>query len=272
MSDAKRSARNRIRLTRVAGWVTRLDRFWRWLAGVAAAVVVAVVTAWLVAWGLVPDGRTDAVDAGQVPFTVAVDVQHQAFIGWLSPKPLPQVPARPAWDGDWSAWADRAEILPVSTLSVHFTVQGKSAAQVTLTDLRVRVTERRPALKGTVFNTAGGDPTAYRWIAADLDADPPKLQADTVDFLVETVPEPERRPIRFPYEVSISDAETFVVDGRTVDCHCFWEIELSWASQGQVGKLVIDDAGHPFEVTGTRNVTQTCSTGSDTGERCRPGS
>jgi hypothetical protein len=159
----------------------------------------------------------------------------------------------------------------VSVLSVYLTVQGKSEAQVTLTDLRVRVSERRPAVNGTLFNTAGGDPGSYRWIAADLDTDPPTLQAETADFLVDTVPERERRPIRFPYKVSISDAETFVVDSTTMDCHCFWEIELSWASQGQVGKLVIDDAGHPFEVTGTRSVTQACSTGPDTGEKCRAG-
>jgi hypothetical protein len=86
-----------------------------------------------------------------------------------------------------------------------------------------------------------------------------------------TVPERERRPIRFPYRVSISDAETFVVDGNTAQCHCFWEIELSWASQGQVGKVVIDDGGRPFEVTGTRNAARTCTTGPDTGEKCRAG-
>jgi hypothetical protein len=229
-----------------------------------------------VAWGLVPDGQPDASRSsagapGESPFTVAVSVPHPAFIGWLTEKPFRDVPARPAWSDDWSVWAREAGVLPVNSLSVYFTVQGKSDAQVTLTDLRVRITERRPALRGTVFNTAGGDPSSYRWVAADLDADPPTLQAGIADFLEETVPQQERRPIRFPYKVSISDAETFVVDGRTADCYCFWEIELSWASQGRVGKLVINDGGKPFRVSGTRNVTQTCSTGPDTGEQCRTG-
>jgi hypothetical protein len=60
----------------------------------------------------VPDGRPSLVDTGQVPFTVAVDVQHPSFIGWLSTKPLSGVPARPDWAGDWSAWADRRKSCP----------------------------------------------------------------------------------------------------------------------------------------------------------------
>lgn len=258
----------------------RLSPLGRWLAGVAAAVATVVLTAWMLAWGLIPQSqpqpqpsttsqpqpRPPTTAGDDVPFTVAVRAEQDVAFGWISDKPLSQIPARPSHDGDWEGWARRTGAVPADTLTVFFTVQGKTAAQVTLTDLRVRVVQRRPPLPGTRFVVAGGGPTTYRWVRADLDKEPPTLSSGTDELLERYTPAHERRPIRFPYRVALSDAETFAVEGWADECDCSWIIELSWASQGRVGKTIIDNGGAPFRVTGTGNATRRCE--SLHGEQC----
>jgi hypothetical protein len=108
--------------------------------------------------------------------------------------------------------------------------------------------------------TGGSLPT---WIPI-----PPTLSASIDELSEDSVPAHERRPITFPYEVSLSDAETFLVDATTDSCDCRWVIELSWAAEGHVGTVVIDDNGKSFHVTGTSNITVSCLTSAD-GEECR---
>ncbi|MGC4761340.1 hypothetical protein ACLQ20_00585 [Micromonospora sp. DT46] len=242
----------------------------RWFAGVLAAVVTAMLTAWLLAWGLLPvtpPPPPPGPDA--LPFTVAVRVGHDPPDGWVVEAPLAHVPARPAWSEDWSRWARDAAAVPASRQHVSFTVQGVDEAQVTLTDLRVRVVARRPALRGVFAAPGGGGPTAYRWVHATLDEDPPLLTAGLFEEGEEFVPEHERREIRFPYRVSLSDAETFLVIGYTENCDCDWKVEVDWAAQGRIGTVTVDDAGRPFRVTGAAGVRTECWTSPDGTEECR---
>ncbi|MEU7997947.1 hypothetical protein AB0B83_21785 [Micromonospora sp. NPDC049060] len=242
----------------------------RWFAGVLAAVVTAMLTAWLLAWGLLPGTPPPPPpDPDALPFTVAVRVGHEASDGWVVAPPLAEVPARPAWAGDWSRWAREAAGTPASRQYVYFTVQGVDEAQVTLTDLRVRVMTRRPALRGVFTAPGGGGPTAYRWVEANLDEDPPVLTAGLFDEGGASLPEHERKEIRFPYRVSLTDAETFLVIGHTVDCDCDWTVEVDWASRGRTGTVTVDDAGRPFRVTGTAGVQTECWTYPDGMEECR---
>ncbi|MFI7431222.1 hypothetical protein ACIBPB_29935 [Micromonospora sp. NPDC049836] len=237
----------------------------RWFAGVAAAVVTAVLTAWLLAWGLAPQPP----ESHGLPFTVAVRTSHDSNLGWVVDAPLATVPARPSWAEDWSSWARKAAGVPASGAAVYFTVQGTSEAQVTLTDLRVRVLARRPPVRGVFFAPGGGGPSAYRWVNADLDEEPPVLTAGMFEDGEGGVPEHERKEIRFPYRVSVSDAETFLVIGYTVHCDCYWKVEVDWASQGRLGTVTIDDAGRPFRVTGTAGAHTECWMGPEDTEDCR---
>ncbi|MGC5330558.1 hypothetical protein [Micromonospora sp. DT62] len=242
----------------------------RWFAGVLAAVVTAMLTAWLLAWGLLPvTPPPPPPDPDALPFTVAVRVGHDTPDGWVVEAPLAHVPARPAWSEDWSRWARDAAAVPASRQHVSFTVQGVDEAQVTLTDLRVRVVARRPALRGVFAAPGGGGPTAYRWVHATLDEDPPLLTAGLFEDGEKFVPEHERREIRFPYRVSLSDAETFLVIGYTENCDCDWKVEVDWAAQGRIGTVTVDDAGRPFRVTGAAGVRTECWTSPDGTEECR---
>jgi hypothetical protein len=252
--------------TRSEIWASRLRPIGGWLAGILAALVTAAATAWLLKWGLLPNEPQSAPTAspqqdGAAPFTVAVSVMHDRFDGWVADRPLATLPPRPEFGGNWEDWARRAGAIPARSQYVYATVQGRSEAQVTLTGLQVRVVDRRPGVAGVHAGPGGGGPTAYRWVEANLDTDPPTMSADTFPEFEDKVPAHERRPIVFPYEVSISDAETFLVIGSAEKCDCSWIIELSWAAEGRVGTLVVDDNGKPFRVTGTSNARIRCITG-----------
>lgn len=253
-------------IRRARALVPRLEPVGRWAAGVVAAALAAVLTAWLLAWGPTPDDRspsaTPAPTGSELPFTVAV---RSGARSWASDKPMAELPPRPGYYDDWRPWAAQVDAVDESPQVVYVTVQGRSDAQVTLTDLRVRVVARRPPLQGTLFGVPGGGDTVFRWVSVDLDADPPGLST----HLDEHAPaaDHERRPIRFPYRVSRSDAETFEFHGYAERCDCAWVIELSWASEGRTGAHLIDNGGKPFRVTGASNIVRRCWTSPD-GEEC----
>lgn len=236
-----------------------------WLAGIVSAVVATVLATWLLA------PKEEKSDPDAPPFTVATRVIHGASNGegWIVTRPIAEIASRPGWGSDtWGSWAAGAGGIPHSNLMVNFTVQGKTQAQVTLLDLRVRVVNRRAAVPGVLFVEDGGGDGAFRAVAASLDSNPPKLTPlFQEEFIPDNTPQVERKPMTFPYKVSLSDAETFVVEGRAKTCDCDWLIELAWAAEGKTGTLTIDDNGKPFRVSGGANVTQVCSTGDS--ETCR---
>ncbi|MEH1097842.1 hypothetical protein [Micromonospora sp. CPCC 205561] len=255
---------------RLRALLRRLSPAGRWFAGVLAAVLTTALTAWLLAWGLLPGNPPPPPppDPDAPPFTVAVRVGHEAADGWVVETPWADVPARPGWAGDWGAWSREAAGVPAARQHVYFTVQGVDEAQVTLTDLRVRVVARRPALLGVFAAPGGGGPSAYRWVEADLDEEPPALTAGMFRLGEQSMPEHERKEIRFPYRVSVTDAETFLVVGHTERCDCDWRIEVDWASRGRVGTVTVDDGGRPFRVTGSTGAHLHCRVLPDEVERC----
>lgn len=264
----------------VGRWLSRLHPVGRWAAGVAAAVVATATTAWLLAWGLLPDDRQQARPTqvspsparedgdptphgdspGDLPFTVAIKQLSDPNFGWITTLEPATAPPRPnhGFDGTWEDWAERAEAVPFDHDTIEFTVQGISDAQVTLTDLQVRVVERRPAIRGTRYGTAGGGPGVLRAATAYLDAEPPTMSNFYDGSFAWSLPRHEQRPIRFPYEVALSDAETFAILAWTDRCDCSFVIELDWASQGKTGTHVIDNDGEPFRVSGPGNTKRWC--------------
>jgi hypothetical protein len=278
--DRPDGADRRSVVTRLRRWMGRLGPLGRWSAGVAAGVVTALLTAWLINWGLLP-GRPGPPGQG-LPFTYAVSPAWEPGAGWISDRPVVELPPRPIGseagpDGDkavaqrWEEFVRRGGAVQTEGWGVQFTVQGRSSAQVTLTDLDVRVVARRPPVRGTMFLEEGGDPTEFRRLNADLDDRPVTLSSVYLeDWEFGTIPRHERRPIEFPYRVSLSDAETFIVRAYTDGCDCSWIIELSWTSEGRNGRLTIDDSGVPFRTTSTANVTHRCGWMFAQSETCRP--
>lgn len=241
-----------------------------WLGGIIAAVVTAVLLAWLVEWGLIPVGGTPSTppasalgpvtaSADSDPVTVAVGEPDQGCDGrsWLvqgAPGSFVEPPG--AYD-DWTKWAREQAVAAVGETQVRITVQGRTAAQVTITDIRVSVVRRRPVGEVTEVVAPCGGPSAYRYLQAELDKDPPIITSE-IDDLGNREPNERADPIKFPYRVSLSDAETFVVEGWAEKCFCLWEIEVHWASEGRLGVTRVDHHGKPFVTVGRAHAPFRC--------------
>ncbi|MFE9749956.1 hypothetical protein ACFYOT_34025 [Saccharothrix saharensis] len=234
---------------------------------VAAVVVVAGAGGLLahrlvgpVTGGAVPEGpQPSPPPSSPLPFTHAVrKLTPTCGWPWITPKAPEQirlpVPDEITTSGGWSEWDEVNEGgAAASPGQVVITVQGRTDAEVVLLNLEVRVVARREPIRGTALSRQCGDPGAVRWLSVDLDRDPVVPTADRFDEPYPFTPDWERKPIKFPYTVSLADAETFVIKASTEGCDCDWVVGLHWASQGQTGVLPITDNGRPFRTSSDRN-------------------
>jgi hypothetical protein len=62
----------------------------------------------------------------------------------------------------------------------------------------------------------------------------------------------------FPYKVSGSDPEQFVITPVVADAQVDWRLRIRWSSGGDEGELVVDDAGKPLRTTATTAARPFC--------------
>ncbi|GAA5107790.1 hypothetical protein GCM10023319_79960 [Nocardia iowensis] len=205
------------------------------------------------------------MDPEALPFTVVSESRRPSGAGWMTAQPLEKASRLPVFDGNWDSWNDKwqqwvntVQAVPASGLAIDFTVQGTSDAEVTLTGLEVRVTARRPAFSGVHVGDMGAGDTPYRFVSADLDVAPPKLTDFFDPTFGQRMPPNQLRPIQFPYQVKISDAESFEVHASTRLCDCEFVIDLTWSALGRKGTTTIDNKGKPFHIAGTSAATDYC--------------
>ncbi|MEU4766226.1 hypothetical protein AB0H12_23510 [Actinosynnema sp. NPDC023794] len=174
----------------------------------------------------VSDGTPSPPPSSPLPFTHAVrKITPTCGAPWITPK-APDRIALPVPDeittaGGWSEWdVVNEDGAAASPGQVMVTIQGRTDAEVVLTNLEVRVVARREPIRGTSLARQCGDPGAVRWLSVDLDRDPVAPTADRFDEVHPFTPDWERKPIKFPYTVSLGDAETFVVKASTEGCDC----------------------------------------------------
>jgi hypothetical protein len=165
----------------------------------------------------------------------------------------------------WPDWPPTRAGIEASPGFVRLDVQGVNAAAVTIHDIRVRVVARRPATTGTLVGRACGDAGAYRMLDVDLDRDPPTARSFVEDGVsLEDVraggePDWSVAPIKFPYHVSLSEPESFVIYGNTASSDVSWVIDLDWASGREQGTATIDDDGTPFRTMGRASIPSSCT-------------
>jgi hypothetical protein len=237
------------RIIQVSGGVHYSDVSLK-IVSILAAVVISTSLGGLLIGALVsrtaPGG--DDRPAGP-PLTVAADVLDEVCLGnWATKKsPSDLEPHLPSSESTWPEWAPVADGVPVAPAQVQLTVQGTGEAEVVLTGLEVRVVDRRAPMTGTMLNRGCGDIADYRLLYVDLDKRPPTYTSENLyQEPTEGVPDWAVKPLQFPYHVSLSDAETFVIVASTSACDCDWVVDLSWASEGNTGKIAIDNHGMPF--------------------------
>ncbi|WP_157527682.1 hypothetical protein [Nocardia sp. NRRL S-836] len=211
--------------------------------------------------------------SSESPLTVAADpVTPTCGTSWIVPRPPAQVDVsqfatntamQHGWR-DWSAGADGAAAASaIGGAHVQFAIQGRTATQVVLTNMQVRVVQRGAPITGTLVHRQCGDQWAWRWMNVDLDAEPPKSVSTSVlepGVTMEGMQEFDSKPIKFPYRVAESDAETFMFNAMTVKCDCKWVVDVYWSSAGESGVLTVDDHGKPFRTSSDANAVR-CTIG-----------
>ncbi|WP_455754264.1 helix-turn-helix domain-containing protein [Streptomyces globisporus] len=190
-------------------------------------------------------------EAGRVPFTWTGDDHvwkngcDHAYLLDRAPAAVPPPPV----EADAASWAGALGAVHAGETGVRITLQGRDDRAVVLESLRIRVAERRSPAEGRVYRMSSGcgGSLTPRMFDVDLDAARPVARPVAGNDSGEPI-----EAVAFPYRVSVTDPEVFLITGRTVGCDCSWLAELAWSSGGRSGTVRIDDGGRPFRTSGVR--------------------
>jgi hypothetical protein len=172
--------------------------------------------------------------------------------GWVFPFPPHKIANAPpgtgprrrggTWDKAPAAFgavpADPVTLLIRATATLHHAI--------TLTDLKVHVVSRKPAIQGTRLNVTGGCGAAgtFRYGYINLDLSPPYWVPHA------HIPKAIRADaLKFPYTVTANDPEILLITVTTKHCACRWYAELDWIDGSTSGQTKITDHGHNFATT-----------------------
>ncbi|MFE2978381.1 helix-turn-helix domain-containing protein [Streptomyces sp. NPDC059258] len=194
-------------------------------------------------------GPSSAPEAGRAPFTWTGDDHvwkngcDHAYLVDRVPTAVPPPPV----EADAAPWAGALGAVHAGETGVRISLQGRDERAVVLESLRIRVVERRSPAPGRVYRMSSGCGGSLTPRMFDVDLDVPRPVARSVAGNDSGEP---IEAVAFPYRVSVTDPEVFLITGRTAGCDCDWFAELSWSSGGRSGTVRIDDGGRPFRTSG----------------------
>jgi hypothetical protein len=266
----------------------RLTATAKWVLGILAAALTTVLAGALTnVFGIGPPPATPVTEAAtptgspvptafgpvfvgaELPLTAATHlVDGNCVSGRISIRVLDDTafaqPTRPPSDehpdGSWENLPAADGTVSANTSRVLVTLQGRSQKAVVLTGISIDVSARRNPPAGTLLTSECGGPGAFRYLAADLDSDPPVI---TTELGAGDPPSGMENagPIKFPYIVSASEPEVFEIDASTTECDCDWTARVSWQSDGRSGSITISNNGKPFRTSSDKAVLAVCSYG-----------
>lgn len=233
------------------GWRQRAWRLRTWIVAVVAAALASVLTAQL--QSAVNSGITLLKPPG-LPFTynVRLDpfdrVECRDRVVATPPDRLPAPPVDPPVADVW--WASH-EAVDAGTTTVEVLLQGNPGETVVLQALTVHVIRRAHPLRGYVYRPTGcGAALQARPFKVNLNrpapvAEPqPGSQFNPVTGRMQPLP-----PVGFPFVISNTDPEDFVITATAIRSDCTWDLQLTWSSNGTSHTSVITNAGQPFQTT-----------------------
>ncbi len=173
--------------------------------------------------------------------------------GWILPdKEVAEVSPLPgaytngeASLSEWAQWQERAGAISAGQQVLKLSLQGGSAKAVTLHGMDVTADCEDP-VPGTHISErgAGGLPSRHFLVILDTPGGP------TVSAHGKTGEErPDPEPAQFPFYVSESELEHFVIHVQTRSRSCAWQATLRWSVDGQEGTTKIGDKSAAFRVT-----------------------
>jgi hypothetical protein len=234
-----------------------------WTVSILAGAVATVLTGWIAA---TPNLVKDLfIRPAAAPDVVTISVQHAVgpCSSLVTTRSITDVGPPPgdaaSWD-DWSGWSRNLGAYDHSDTNLLVTVRGGTAQPVVLTGLRVVVTERVESLGGIGLSNQCGDSMDGRILTINLDHRPPSTESDLIEPADDgsSVAGGTWRttPLVFPYRVSDTMLETFVIRGVAQTCNCSWRAYLTWSDGKASGETTIDDHGQPFRTAAPKERTR----------------
>lgn len=184
------------------------------------------------------------------PNGIAVGVGQLTSPSVMIPRPLDEIPRPPNTAGEGSQdmreWAYELGGVDAETTVVSFRAESDLNQRILITDVQVKVLERRPPMQGTWIAPDGAGGAPLRILRVDLDSDPPSSTREHRE---------QEEPWNFPLWVSQDEFEVFSVIASTGSCDCSWVIELYYVEDGEQKRVIINKNGEPFRTTATNNAT-----------------
>ncbi|WP_146178193.1 hypothetical protein [Nonomuraea fuscirosea] len=148
-----------------------------------------------------------------------------------------------------AAWAKQNNAVDAYNSYIRVVVDAPQSKTVVLTGLRVRVLQRRPPPSGVAIDAIGAGPIVTRSFFASLDEEQSRIEYMEPE---EIVPGQERA-IDFPFRISNTEPEVFLIITDVQKFDVDWQAELTWVADGKAGRSVIDDEGKPFRTASAAN-------------------
>lgn len=205
---------------------------------VLGVIVVLLIGVGVYVWTTTRPAGPQGPASGLAAVAAVVDVAPKSDCksGWVAPDPG-NAPIRYGAPPTGSVLTAGGE--------VTVTVQGLTDDSVVLQGIDVEVLARRPAMSGVYLPSGCGSDLTPRYFQVDLAASRPTLEA-------------EGGVVGFPYKVSGSDPEQFVITPLLGDGAVDWRLRISWSSGDRKGELVIDDHGQPLRTTAITRARPFC--------------
>lgn len=228
-------------------------RFWKWVAGVAAAVLIAGLTAIASGLGTKTADKLIASESELVSHSEEEQGYECGSVTFLPTAEAEPTSAGPA-PSNWHAFQYQPGAAFSERDVVQVSIQGESARIVTLTGIRFSV-KRRERPDGATFSAPCGGGINGRGLRVDVEANPPQILAssESEEGSVESggMPGSDTPPIEFPWTVSLTDPLLLYVVATADSCYCTWTAEIPWVSGGEKGTIRIDNEGRGYTVVGS---------------------
>jgi len=218
------------------------------VGGIIAATLTASLTAWLTS---LPGKVSNLVSANSSPVLVSVrhlPGQSDGCGYWLVDKPLQELTPMVDTGDSLENWVHDNDVADTYDTELVVTVQGQTSRPVVLTDLQFIVVHRNyGAIPGALIGNICGGPIPGRYIEVDLSKQPVRIVASRPDQMPgPNEPAWDLKPVIFPYTVSATDTEVFMIHADANQCDCEWYAKLYWSTDGKNGESIINDQGRPF--------------------------
>jgi len=218
-------------------------RWWRRIAtvpGIAAATALTATVSWLATQML---GSLRTRVESREPLSLVVR-DNPGRIGAFNDQPIyGAIPADVETTGSpgsgctgFHDWLKLNKGVDAGATKLQLIVQGKVSKPILLSEMRVKVLQVMPPVKGIPVSCPTAGEANIRGIEIDLDAKLPRATYQDGN-----------RP--FGFTVQAGETETFNIVAKTARGHYKWVIDLDVVIEGDQRTIEIVGPGGPFETT-----------------------